>query len=514
MASNVSKARARVCPLDIQAQIQLTPVQRAAAARVQDALVFSSVIVLKSDTGFGRTTTLREVWRGAGGAFIGMQEFVIRLEDRGHIEETLLDLMQSAITSHEVIFFDDLHLLQHVSDSMEYPRANLLEVVLTAALSRAEALGRKIVFGSDRGQLASAVAARAVVYSIEDFGKEDYEAIGRGVLGLRKMRALNIDRVFRYAPSLSAYQLKSAFNWFRNRATLDADSLIAYLTEHNMASNVDIEEVRPVSWKDLKGMDDLIHTLEAKIALPLENDQLAAELGLKPKRGVLLAGPPGTGKTTIGRALAHRLHSKFFLIDGTMIAGTCNFYERVEAVFQAAKKNAPSIIFIDDGDVLFEQNQERGLYRYLLTMLDGLESASAERVCVMMTAMDARCVPPAMLRSGRIELWLETRMPDEAARLEILAEKLALVPEPLRSTDAPFLARESRGLTGADLKAVIEDGKLLFAYDRAKGAQLKPVEDYFLEAIHSVRGNQRSYSRTQPPRVGGAPEVGFAGCLI
>jgi transitional endoplasmic reticulum ATPase len=70
-----------------------------------------------------------------------------------------------------------------------------------------------------------------------------------------------------------------------------------------MASNVDIEEVRPVSWKDLKGMDDVIRTLEAKIALSLENDQLAAELGLKPKRGVLLAGPPGTGKTTIGRAL-------------------------------------------------------------------------------------------------------------------------------------------------------------------------------------------------------------------
>ncbi len=512
MASNVSKARARVCPLDIQAQLQLTPAQRAAATRVQDALVCSSVIVLKSEAGFGRTTTLREVWRAAGGAFLGMQEFVVQFENRGQIEETLLDLMQSAITSHEVIFFDDLHLVQHVCDAMEYPRTNLLEVVLTAVLSRAEALGRKIVFGSDRGQLASPVAARAVVCSIEDFGKEDYASIGRGVLGSKKLCDMNVSRVFRYAPSLSAYQLKNAFGWLSNGGALQADRMIEYLREHNMASNVDIEEVRPVSWKDLRGMDDLIRTLEAKIALPLENDQLAAELGLKPKRGVLLAGPPGTGKTTIGRALAHRLHSKFFLIDGTMIAGTCNFYDRVRAVFEAAKKNAPSIIFIDDGDVLFEQNQERGLYRYLLTMLDGLESASAERVCVMMTAMDARCVPPAMLRSGRIELWLETRMPDEAARLEILSEKLSSLPEPLRSTDAPLLARESRGLTGADLKAVIEDGKLLFAYDKANGNQLRAVEDYFIEAIASVRGNQRSYCRTQPSRVGVAPEIGFAGC--
>src|ERR1041384_5659661 len=83
------------------------------------------------------------------------------------------------------------------------------------------------------------------------------------------------------------------------------------------------------------------------IVLPLENDELATRLQLKPKRGVLLVGPPGTGKTTVGRALAHRLKSKFFLIDGTFISGTRDFYERVHHVFEAAKQNAPSIIFID-----------------------------------------------------------------------------------------------------------------------------------------------------------------------
>jgi len=60
----------------------------------------------------------------------------------------------------------------------------------------------------------------------------------------------------------------------------------------------------------------------------------------------------------------------------------------VSNVFEAAKQNAPSIIFIDDTDVIFEDADETGLHRYLLTMLDGLESESAARVCVMMTAMD------------------------------------------------------------------------------------------------------------------------------
>src|SRR5262249_53354158 len=158
--------------------------------------------------------------------------------------------------------------------------------------------------------------------------------------------------------------------------------------------------------------------------LPLENDELAAELQLKPKRGVLLAGPPGTGKTTIGRALAHRLKSKFFLIDGTVISGTSEFYYQISHIFRLAEQNAPPIIFIDDSDVIFEGREEFGLYRYLLTMLDGLESESGGRVCVMMTAMDVSNLPPALTRSGRVELWLETRLPDDEARGEIMRRQL------------------------------------------------------------------------------------------
>ena len=139
----------------------------------------------------------------------------------------------------------------------------------------------------------------------------------------------------------------------------------------------------------------MLEALEAHVIMPLENAEVSQELGLKPKRGVLLAGPPGTGKTTIGRALARRLKSKFFLLDGTVISGTPDFFPRVQRIFEAAKQNAPCIIFIDDSDVIFESGNDTGLYRYLLTMLDGLESASAGRICLMMTAMDVGNLPPA-----------------------------------------------------------------------------------------------------------------------
>jgi ATP-dependent 26S proteasome regulatory subunit len=171
-----------------------------------------------------------------------------------------------------------------------------------------------------------------------------------------------------------------------------------------------------------------------------------------------------------------------------------DFYGRVHGVFEAARRNAPSVILIDDADVIFESGRH-GLYRYLLTMLDGLESASCERVCVMMTSMNARALPSALLRSGRVELWLHTRLPDEAARAVILREKLCVLPAPVNGADVDRLARAGHGLSGADLKAVVYEGKLLYARALVRGRAMTAVEDYFLKAIRTCRENRRNAGR-------------------
>jgi ATP-dependent 26S proteasome regulatory subunit len=110
-----------------------------------------------------------------------------------------------------------------------------------------------------------------------------------------------------------------------------------------------------------------------------------------------------------------------------------------------------------------------------------------------MTAMDVAGLPPAMVRSGRIELWLETRLPDSEARTAILREHLARLSGILAEVDQDQLVTQTEGLTGADLKRVVEDGKLLFAYDKVRGLDLRPAEEYFLTAVGTVRANKSCY---------------------
>ena len=111
-------------------------------------------------------------------------------------------------------------------------------------------------------------------------------------------------------------------------------------------------------------------------------------------------------------------------------------------------------------------------------------------VCVMLTAMTVAHLPPALVRSGRVELWLEMKLPDESARQSILSEHLAGVPAVLRDVDLACLSSASEGFTGSDLKRLIEDGKGLSAYDQVKSHPSRSATEYFLGALETVRQNK------------------------
>jgi ATP-dependent 26S proteasome regulatory subunit len=115
----------------------------------------------------------------------------------------------------------------------------------------------------------------------------------------------------------------------------------------------------------------------------------------------------------------------------------------------------------------------------------------------MMTAMDVGSLPPALVRSGRIELWLETQLPDERARLELLTDLCRPLPTRPSDFELDQLAKTAEGLSGADLKRLVEDGKVLYAYDFAQNRPTRSMYEYFSESLATVRENKERYAAAE-----------------
>ncbi|WP_296615436.1 ATP-binding protein [Sphingomonas sp.] len=315
---------------------------------------------------------------------------------------------------------------------------------------------------------------------------EDYEAYFAARFGGKAVSGIDFPLVHEAAAGLDLYQLDFLANLMEVEGLTTAQ-MIACLERDVLKANLRLREVEALSFDSLPGSEHIAEALETHIILPFENKVLARELDLKPRRGVLLYGPPGTGKTSIGRALAHRMQGRFFLIDGSVITEPPSyFFGGVEGIIAQAKKNAPCVLFIDDADVLFQIEHIAGLQRYLLSLLDGLESETASHVCVMMTAMDAKKVPEPLLRSGRVELWLETKAPDEVTRGRILERWMAADMPGREDIDYPALARLTQGFTPADLRRLASDAKLLYASDLVAKRPIADANRYLELAIDDL----------------------------
>lgn len=482
-------------PLSIPpaAQLALTPSQDAFYAQLERAIEAATVVGIVGTQGSGRTTLVSKLAASRNSKLIDMSFLADALLgiSSGRMDEVIGSRVVEALNRYDVVIIDDFErvLALKTTEREDFLKRTVIPYIYDVA----EKLGKKLVLVGTGGldiwwmPVAEIFGERAMTVDMPALLSEDYAAVAANILGAERVAGVDFRMLHRYASMLDGYQLRLVCQLLANELTLDTNAFVRCLENWILGSNLDIQEVEALTFDALPGAEQIAESLETHVVLPFENRELAMQMGLKPKRGVLLYGPPGTGKTSIGRALAHRMKGKFFMIDGTFISEPPTaFFASVQAVVAEAKANSPCVLFIDDADLLFQIEHIGGLARYLLSLLDGLESETASNVCVMMTAMDVRRVPEALLRSGRVELWLETKPPDEPTRARILQRWMTEGLPGHDAVDYASLAQATGGFTPADLRRIIGDAKLLYAADVVAEAPIATATEYLAAAIEEI----------------------------
>ncbi|CAM9202686.1 unnamed protein product [Heterosigma akashiwo] len=264
-----------------------------------------------------------------------------------------------------------------------------------------------------------------------------------------------------------------------------------------MVSVMKVDKAPLESYADIGGLEAQIQEIKEAVELPLTHPELYEDIGIKPPKGVILYGEPGTGKTLLAKAVANQTSATFLRVVGSELIQKYlgDGPKLVRELFRVAEDHAPTIIFIDEIDAVGSKRYDsssggtREIQRTmleLLNQLDGFDERSD--VKVIMATNKIESLDPALIRPGRIDRKIEFPLPDIKTKRHIfgihtgrmtLAEDVDL--------EAFIMAKDD--LSGADIKAVCTEAGLLALRER----RMKVTQDDFVKAkekaLYRKKGN-------------------------
>ncbi len=252
-------------------------------------------------------------------------------------------------------------------------------------------------------------------------------------------------------------------------------------------------ETPNVKWDDVGGLEDVKQKLKEAVEWPLKNPGSFKRLGIKPPRGLLLFGAPGTGKTMLAKAVATESEGNFISVKGPeLISKWVGESEKgLREVFKKAKQASPCIVFLDELDAIApmrgwgggESHVTGRMVNQLLTSMDGIEVL--ENVVVIGATNRPDILDRALLRAGRFDRLLLVPVPDKNARFKIL--KVHTKNMPLKDVSLQELASKTDGYVGADIESLCREAAIVSLRENINAKNV--TKNHFGKALETVRSS-------------------------
>jgi len=241
-----------------------------------------------------------------------------------------------------------------------------------------------------------------------------------------------------------------------------------------LVSSMKLEKAPKESYADIGGLEEQIQEIKEAVELPLTHPEYYEEMGIKPPKGVILFGAPGTGKTLLAKAVANQTSATFLRIVGSELIQkySGDGPKLVRELFRVAGEHAPSIVFKDEIDAVGTKRYdstsggEKEIQRTmleLLNQLDGFDSRGDVKVIMATNRIDS--LDTALIRPGRIDRKIEFPLPNEKTKRRIFGihtSRMTLADD----VDLEEFVMAKDDLSGADIKAICTEAGLMALRER------------------------------------------------